>query len=207
MRHVNLPGFHPAPQLVAARPLHLDRVEHAHVVDASPVTHPAHGPNLGRADSNRRVIRSTARFTSSHGVGDVRPRAVLQARDLRHRGVQRRVPPRRAREGRPADGLGEVRESVGGGPRGSAERSAPRGRGRGPRGGTVLLASVVSPVEPRELRLGVHPGGGDGLRGGFRHLPHPFLVPVVGHQVVPVRVLVLDAADVHPHRVDGAQGP
>ena len=30
------------------------------------------------------------------------------------------------------------------------------------------LASVSSVVEPSELRLGVHPGGGDGLRGSLR---------------------------------------
>mmetsp|Transcript_10066 Transcript_10066/g.40673 ORF Transcript_10066/g.40673 Transcript_10066/m.40673 type:complete len:203 (-) Transcript_10066:203-811(-) len=202
MRHVHLPGFHHALCVVTRRPLHLDRVEHAHVPDASPVARPAHGPHLGGADSNRRVVGTTPRLGSSHGVGHVRPLTVLQARDLRRRGVQRRVPSFFALQRRPADGLGEGRESVGGWPRRSAERSAlcPRGR-------SVLLASSSSPVEPRELRLGVHAGGGDGLRGALRHLPHPFLVPVVGHQVVPVRVLVLDAAHVHPHRVDGAQGP
>ena len=68
------------------------------------------------------------------------------------------------------------------------------------------LCRVWGIVEPRELGFGVHARGGDGLRGSLRHLRDAFLVAVVRHQVVPVRILILDAADVHTHRVQFAQG-
>jgi hypothetical protein len=54
------------------------------------------------------------------------------------------------------------------------------------------------------LGFGVHARGGDGLRGSLRHLRDAFLVAVVRHQVVPVRILIFDAADVHTHRVQFA---
>jgi hypothetical protein len=49
------------------------------------------------------------------------------------------------------------------------------------------------------------PAAATASAAGLRHLRDAFLVAVVRHQVVPVRILILDAADVHTHRVQFAQ--